>query len=408
MIRWLIFIVVVGLVDFYAFQSVKTITKNKIVLIAYWGLSLAVLAYVMYQLLIFNNTNGLTLSLMLAFGLLILSILPKFTAIIVLFGEDIFRMFKGGFDSFSSGLSVPFFPERRIFVSKVALGLAAIPFASVLYGMFKGKYNYKVIKHTLFFDDLPEAFNGFKLTQISDIHSGSFDNKEKIAYGIDLINAQESDVILFTGDIVNNKAEEMNQWIPYFKKLKANYGKYSILGNHDYGTYISWKSKEEKAQNFQKIKDIHPKIGFNLLLNEAVYLKKDSDQIALIGVENWGTRFKKAGDLALASAKTKKEDFKILLSHDPSHWDNEVKAHKHNYQLTLSGHTHGMQFGIDIPGIKWSPVQYIYKQWAGIYKEAGRYINVNRGFGFLAFPGRVGIWPEITVITLKKNELGHF
>jgi hypothetical protein len=255
----------------------------------------------------------------------------------------------------------------------------------------------------LYFDDLPTAFDGFKITHISDIHSGSFDDANKIEAGIDLINNQGSDVILFTGDIVNNTADEMEPWIPYFKKLEATQGKYSVLGNHDYGEYARWKDANEKALNFQAIKDIHPKIGFNLLLNDSVYIEKGADKIALIGVENWGTRFKKAGDLKLAASKTSPEDFKILMSHDPSHWNAEVKNDNHNYQLTLSGHTHGMQFGIEIPGIKWSPVQYVYEQWAGIYSAYNRYINVNRGFGFLAFPGRVGIWPEITVITLKKK-----
>jgi uncharacterized protein len=403
MIRWVIFIVVVLLIDFYAFQSIKTVTKNKISYGLYWTLSLIVLINFSYQLLTFNRSIGLSQSLMFAFGLLILSVIPKIIALLVLFGEDIFRMVKLVVHYFSKASSVDYFNGRRAFVSKVALGIAAIPFTSVLYGMIRGKYNYKVIKHTLFFEDLPTVFDGFKLTHISDIHSGSFDDASKISYGIDLINEQESDVILFTGDIVNNKAEEMDSWIAYFKSLKAPYGKYSVLGNHDYGEYTRFKSSEEKEQNFQAIKDIHPKIGFNLLLNDSIYLEKDTEKIAIVGVENWGTRFKKVGDLNVASAKIKKEDFKILLSHDPSHWNSEVKTHENNYQLTLSGHTHGMQFGIEIPGFKWSPVQYIYKQWAGVYKEFGRYINVNRGFGFLAFPGRVGIWPEITVITLKKR-----
>jgi predicted MPP superfamily phosphohydrolase len=288
-------------------------------------------------------------------------------------------------------------------VSKVALALAAIPFTSILYGMARGKYNYQVIKHTLYFDDLPEAFHGFKVTHISDIHSGSFDDAEKIMAGIDLINEQGSDIILFTGDLVNNTADEMIPWIGHFSKLKAKHGKYSILGNHDYGEYVQFNSEEEKEKNFKAIKDLHPQIGFNLLLNDSVYVEKGNDRIALIGVENWGTRFKKEGDLNLASSKINKEDFKILMSHDPSHWDAEIKNHPSNFHLTLSGHTHGMQFGIEIPGLNWSPVQYIYKQWAGIYEELGKHINVNRGFGFLAFPGRVGIWPEITVITLKRR-----
>lgn len=403
MIRWIIFVAFILFLDFYVYQSIKTLTKNKIVKILYWVVSLGILANLIYRLLVFNDSKGLTQPMMLAFGLLILSITPKIIALLVLFGEDIFRVLKGFLNYFSKSSSNTFLAERREFVSKMALGLAAIPFLSVLYGMARGKYNYQVINHTLYFNDLPEAFHGFKVTHISDIHSGSFDDAEKIMHGIDLINEQESDIILFTGDLVNNTADEMEPWVAQFSKLKAKYGKYSILGNHDYGEYVRFNSEEEKQQNFQEIKDLHPKIGFNLLLNDSVYVVKGTDKIAIVGVENWGTRFKKVGDLNLASSKINKEDFKILMSHDPSHWDAEIKNHQSNFHLTLSGHTHGMQFGIEIPGIKWSPVQYVYEQWAGIYEELGKYINVNRGFGFLAFPGRVGIWPEITVITLKKK-----
>ncbi|MFZ2283384.1 MAG: metallophosphoesterase [Lutibacter sp.] len=403
MIRWIVFVAFILFLDFYAYQSLRTVTKNKIAFAVYWLLSLSILINFTYKLANFNSAHGFPQTLMLAFGLLILSIIPKIFALLVLFGEDIFRIFKGTLNYFSKGEPKAFLADRREFVSKIALGLAAVPFMSVLYGMARGKYNYQVIRHSLYFDDLPEAFHGFKITHISDIHSGSFDDAEKIMAGIDLINEQESDLMLFTGDLVNNTADEMEPWISHFSKLKAKYGKYSILGNHDYGEYVQFNSEEQKAQNFQAIKDLHPQIGFNLLLNDSVYLEKETDKIAIVGVENWGTRFKKAGDLNVASSKINKEDFKILMSHDPSHWDAEIKNHQSNFHLTLSGHTHGMQFGIEIPGIKWSPVQYVYKQWAGIYEELGKYINVNRGFGFLAFPGRVGIWPEITVITLKKK-----
>ena len=402
MTRWIIFILIVLCLDFYAYQSVRTVTKNKWVYLGYWLISIGVLVNLIYQLNTIGSQRGLSSSVMLAFGLIILSIIPKLLVFVMMIGEDLFRIVKAGIH-FMNKAERPYFEGRREFVSKIALGIAAIPFSSIVFGMIQGKYNYKVLKHTLFFEDLPDAFDGFKLTHISDIHSGSFTNKEKIGYGVDLINDQDSDLILFTGDLVNNTAEEMDPWISVFGKLKAKYGKYSILGNHDYGEYTAWKTEEEKVENFQAIKDVHPKIGFNLLLNESVFLEKDNQKIALVGVENWGTRFKKAGDLVKASEKTNKEDFKILMSHDPTHWNSEVKENKHHYQLTLSGHTHGMQFGIEIPGIKWSPVQYIYKHWAGMYNEFGRYLNVNRGFGYLAFPGRVGIWPEITVITLKKK-----
>jgi predicted MPP superfamily phosphohydrolase len=257
----------------------------------------------------------------------------------------------------------------------------------------------------LHFEDLPESFDGYKLTQISDIHSGSFDNMDKVKYAVDLINEQDSDVILFTGDIVNNKTDELLPYVDVFNKLKAKDGLYSVLGNHDYGDYVSWDSDEAKDQNLEDLKTLQKEIGFDLLLNESRYLEKNGERIALVGVENWGAGgFKKAGDLKRAAAGIHKDDFKILMSHDPSHWEKEVIQDDYNYHLTLSGHTHGMQFGIEIPGwFKWSPVKWRYKYWAGIYEEMGQYINVNRGFGYLAFPGRVGIWPEITVIELKKG-----
>jgi predicted MPP superfamily phosphohydrolase len=273
--------------------------------------------------------------------------------------------------------------------------------------MFKGKYNFKVLKYTMEYDDLPDAFDGYQITQISDVHSGSFDNRKKIEYAIDLVNQQRSDVLLFTGDLVNNKTEEMHPWKELFSKLEAKDGKFSVLGNHDYGDYVEWDTPEEKSKNLQDLKDLQKEIGFDLLLNDSRYLQKGNERIALIGVENWGKGgFKKAGDLQKAKSAIQNDDFKILMSHDPSHWEEEVIPDDYHYHLTLSGHTHGMQFGIEIPGwIKWSPVKWRYKQWAGIYEEMGQYINVNRGFGFLGYPGRVGIWPEITVITLKKKSL---
>jgi predicted MPP superfamily phosphohydrolase len=340
-------------------------------------------------------------------GLLLLVYLPKIILTLVLFGEDIFRIGAGSVNHFAKfNDSVDFLASRRKFVSQLGLGLAAIPFLSLLYGETIGKYNYKVIKQRIFFPDLPDAFDGFTITQISDIHSGSFDKPEKINYAIDLVNEQNSDMILFTGDIVNTHAKEMDPWIETFKKIKAHkYGKYSVLGNHDYGEYITWPSEAAKEENFQNIKNLYGQIDFKLLLNEHTLIEKGTDKIALVGVENWGHNFKKVGDINLASANLTKEDFKILMSHDPSHWDYEVKNHEKNFHLTLSGHTHGMQFGIEIPGvIKWSPIQYIYKQWAGLYENMGRYIYINRGFGFHAYSGRVGIMPEITVIELKKGK----
>jgi len=408
MLRWTIFIVIYLIIDFYAFQAFKTISKSKWLYVIYWFITILVMINFLYQLSInFNRSIGLTTSTNQAIGFFLILFIPKIALLFFMLGEDIFRTPQALFRLFTEGKSIEgnYFPSRRKFISQIALGVAAIPFTSLLYGMYRGKYNYKVLKYTLEFEDLPDAFNGYQITQISDIHSGSFDNKTKIEYGVDLINQQESDVILFTGDLVNNRAEEMHPWIDTFKKLNAKDGMYSILGNHDYGDYIEWESDEAKLQNMENLKDVHKQLGFDLLLNENRYLEKNGDKIALIGVENWGAGFKQVGDLPKAATGINKEDFKILMSHDPSHWQEEVKNNDTHYHLTLSGHTHGMQFGIEIPGwIKWSPVKWRYKYWAGVYEEAGRYINVNRGFGFLAYPGRVGIWPEITVITLKKKQ----
>lgn len=408
-VRLIIFSALLILLDIYAYQAVKTVSKNQWVFWAYLLVSVGVLGYLLYAFVTYSRNVGPTAQSLQVAGIFLLFFVPKLVLLLFMFGEDVVRVLVGGYtyvtDAFIGNDTTPHMPSRRKFVSQLALGAAAIPFASLVFGMVKGKYNFKVLTHTLYFDDLPDAFDGFRVTQISDIHSGSFDAPEKIEYAIDLINEQETDLLVFTGDIVNTKAEEMDPWISTFKRLKTPaFGKYSVLGNHDYGEYVSWPSEEAKEANFKAIKDIHHKIDFNLLLNEHQFIEKDGQRLALIGVENWGHNFKKAGDLAKASEATQKEDFKILLSHDPSHWEYEVKTNEHQYHLTLSGHTHGFQFGIEIPGfLKWSPVQYVYKQWAGIYKEQGRYINVNRGFGFHAYPGRVGIWPEITVIQLKKK-----
>ncbi|QXP73270.1 metallophosphoesterase [Tenacibaculum sp. AHE15PA] len=407
MSRWLLSIIIISLLivafEAYAFQAVKTITKNKF--IRYGWLLLGLLAYVNFFYVVFSSdrSSGQTPQFQMAVGALLVVLLPKLFILIFMIGEDVVRLIGKGISFLSSNETKPL-AGRRAFVAKLALGIAAIPFASILYGIFRGKYNYKVIKYQLSFKDLPEAFDGFTITHITDIHSGSFTNKEEISYGVDLINEQKSDMILFTGDLVNNFAYEMDEWIDVFKKIAAPVGKYAVLGNHDYGDYSKWKTEEDKAENFNAIKELHPKIGFDLLLNENKYIEKDGQRIALVGVENWGKGFNQKGDLKKASEGIKKEDFKILMSHDPSHWEYKVKKDDFNYQLTLSGHTHGLQFGIEIPGwIKWSPSQYVYKQWAGLYNEFGRYINVNRGFGYHAFPGRVGIWPEITVIELKKG-----
>ena len=404
--RWFLFICFYILVDIYAFQAVKTLTRNNWIHVSYVILSLIVLGNFIYQFHQPNPSGSFAGERGYAMGFVLAFMVSKILLTMFMFGEDIVRFIVALFTKLSSSSDNSFaIPSRRKFLSQIALGIAAIPFASLLYGMYKGKYNYKVLSYTMHFEDLPAAFDGYRITQISDIHSGSFDNKEKIEYAVDLINQQESDTVLFTGDLVNNKATEMDSWVETFSKVSAKDGVYSVLGNHDYGDYVEWGTKQEQEDNLNSLKKVHATMGWDLLLNEHRFLERGGERIAVVGVENWGSGgFKKQGDLDLAGKAVAKEDFKILMSHDPSYWQEKIKTDPNNYQLTLSGHTHGMQFGIEIPGwFKWSPVQYRYQNWAGIYEEFGRYINVNRGFGYLAYPGRVGIWPEITVIELRKG-----
>ena len=406
-LRLLFFCLFLLIIEIYAYQAIKTLIKMKWVLLAYSAVSLLLLVFILYSFTQFDRSVGQTKQTMFTMGLMLVVYLPKIVITVILLGEDVFRLTAGAINYFiDNNSNADFLPSRRKFVSQIGLGLAAVPFLSLIYGIFEGKYNYKVIKQPIYFPDLPEAFNGFTITQISDVHSGSFDNPEKISHAIDLINEQNSDMILFTGDIVNTHAKEMYPWIESFNKIRNHkYGKYSVLGNHDYGEYVTWPSQTAKDENFEDIKKLYGQIGFSLLLNEHTFIERDGEKIAIVGVENWGHNFKQAGDLNKAAKNLTKEDFKILMTHDPSHWDKIVQHDEKHFHLTLSGHTHGMQFGVEIPGfIKWSLAQYVYKQWAGLYENLGRYVYVNRGFGFHAYPGRVGIMPEITVIQLIKGE----
>jgi len=404
MLRWIIFISFFLLLSIYGFQAIKTIFKNNWVQYLFIAVAILIIGNFIYNFTGASEGRVLTPPKSYAFGFLLAFLVLNMVIVPILFAEDIVRLIAGVYDKFSAKESF-YMPSRRRFVSLMALGIASIPFGALLYGMHKGKYNFRVLDYSLHFDDLPDAFDGYRITQISDIHSGSFDNKEKIEYAVNLVNEQASDAIMFTGDMVNNKASEMIPWKDLFGQLSAKDGVYSVLGNHDYGDYVRWATEEDKANNLDELMIIQKEMGFDLLLNESRFIEKDGQRIAVVGVENWGKGgFKKAGDLKKASSEVDAEDFKILMSHDPSHWETEVIQDDYHYHLTLSGHTHGMQFGIEIPGwIKWSPVKWRYKYWAGIYKEFGQYINVNRGFGYLGYPGRVGIWPEITVIELKKG-----
>jgi predicted MPP superfamily phosphohydrolase len=411
-----IFLIIAGislLLDWYVFSGLKTLTTGwqsaRMRWLFTWGyliVSITVIVLFLVGLSSFTTAKGMTPYHEYTLSIFITLFITKIFFVLVLSLGDLSRFIYGLVHSVTRSdtkTNEPFFPTRRKFVSEVAVLVAAFPFTGFLYAMIQGKYDYKVHRQTIYFDELPEAFDGFTITQISDIHSGSFDNTHAVQKGINLAKAQKSDLFVFTGDLVNNAAWEIEQYIDNFKQLKAPYGQFSILGNHDYGDYIMWNSDAEKAANLEKLKQHHKELGYRLLMNENVVLEKDGQKISLIGVQNWGRGFIQLGDLDKALTGVDKDAFKILLSHDPTHWEEKVRFNTTDIHLTLAGHTHGAQFGVETAGFRWSPVQYKYLDWAGLAHHNNRYLYVNRGFGFLAFSGRLGIWPEITVITLKKK-----
>jgi hypothetical protein len=400
------------LLDWYVYAGLRTFTadwaspRRRLVLWAYLVVSVGVTALFLAGLSSFRTARGMTpfhewvLSFFLAF------LITKIIFSLVLLVGDIGRLLYGlgdGIIRHGKNGDASFFPARRKFISEIAILVAAVPLTGFLYAMFWGKYDFRLHRETLYFDDLPEAFDGFTITQISDIHSGSFDNAEAVQRGIDLAKAQKSDLFVFTGDLVNNAAWEIEPYIDKFKQLKAPFGQFSILGNHDYGDYIEWHSEQEKAENLEKLKGQHQKLDYRLMLDENLELEKNGQKITLIGVQNWGRGFIQIGDLDKALRGVDQDAFKILLSHDPTHWEEKVRFNPVKIHLTLSGHTHGAQFGVEAGKLRWSPVQYRYLDWAGPAEHNGRYLYVNRGFGFLAFSGRLGIWPEVTVLTLKRK-----
>lgn len=378
--------------DAYFYQAVRrTLVDSSAVLWAFWLIDLFLMSGIVAAIYLRRGSRTQQTLIAWLMGLMLLSFIPRLFSLPFLLVEDITRLFRG-------------FPPRALWVSELTLGTAAVLFLIVLFGITRGRHFYRVRRETICFPDLPEAFDGFSITQITDVHSGSFTNTAGVQKGLDLVNAQQSEVILFTGDLVNNHASEMDRWIPAFAGLAAPMGKFSVLGNHDYGDYIQWITPDAKLANLARLKQVHAEIGFCLLLDEAITLHKGGQSITLLGVENWGKGgFHKYGDLKKAATGVPDDAFKILMSHDPSHWEAVTLDHHQHIHLTLSGHTHGMQFGIELFGFKWSPIKYMYKQWAGLYRDKGRFLYVNRGFGFLGLKGRIGMWPEVAVITLVKQ-----
>lgn len=414
--RFLIFFLVILAIEIYFLQAVKTFSRDfvprnrtRILYVAYGLFSIQCLLGLVslfypppewYGFFRFLSSIFLVLTVCKLFGVSFLLI------------DDVIRLFRWLFKilfgwgaSNVSGETIQGV-SRLKFLSQLAVTFTVIPAISFLYGMVRGAYKYRVHNVKINFPNLPEAFNGFKIVQISDMHTGSFMSNSPVKTAFEIIMQQKADLILFTGDLVNNVADETKGFEEEYSKLKAPHGVYSVLGNHDYGDYVSWESQTAKHENLEKLKKVQADSGWKLLMNEHVVLQKGEDKIALLGIENWSnsSRFPKKGKMNEAHKGTEDIPFKILMSHDPSHWDAQVRKEYQDIDLTLSGHTHGMQFGIEIPGFKWSPVQYLYKQWAGLYKQENQYLYVNRGLGFLGYPGRLGIWPEITVIELNTGK----
>ena len=407
-----ILILIVFLVDLYAYQALRTVTQNllmrqqRLVQGIYWAL----FALTAFTIVYFSLTRGSTPSHFKTYlvSTVFIIFVCKLVVVLFLLVDDGIRLVKYIVQTFFPAAAAPAAGQQTLsrseFLSKMGLIAAGIPFVAFVYGMVRGAYNYQVKRLTLTSPNLPAAFDGYRILQISDLHTGSFPGTEPLQKAVALINQQAADLVFFTGDLVNNIASEVAIHQPALSQIQARDGVYSILGNHDYGDYVSWESRQAKTSNLDRLKQAHGQMGWRLLLNETASIQRDGQRLAVIGVENWSTRmnFPKYGDLAKAYAGAAGAPFKILLSHDPSHWDGEINQHYPDIDLTLAGHTHGMQFGVNIPGFRWSPVQYVYKQWAGLYQKGSQYLYVNTGLGFLGYPGRVGFLPEITVIELKR------
>jgi uncharacterized protein len=396
--------------DLYVFQAIKVVAPSSpkiryTIFGLYWLVSIACLS-ILILLPNINYENWPKASRTYVFATVVGLFFSKMVASIFLAVDDIRRGSMWIIGKLFSNPSIEVSQAsdgitRSTFLSWMGLALGGGLFGTLVYG-FNNKYRYQLNRIRLSFENLPASFKGLKIVHISDIHSGSFMDKKAVQRGVDKILKEEPDLVLFTGDLVNDRSVEMKDYMDVFNRLKAPLGVYSTLGNHDYGDYVRWESKEAKAANLERLKQVHGELGWRLLMNEHVVLEKGSDTIAILGIENWSAKgnFPKYGKMHEAYPGAEKHPFKILMSHDPSHWDGEVLKKYPDIDLTLSGHTHGMQFGVELPGFRWSPVQYVYKQWAGLYESGNQKLYVNRGFGFIGYPGRVGILPEITVIEL--------
>ncbi len=399
------------LIDWYVFQGIRVLisplssSTQKTLKFVYWGITALTLAAFFTYHFVNVDTYSKSLKMFLLVGVFI-NYISKLFFVVFLLIDDLVRLIRYIGSFFTSESAATETSDNTItrsdFLVKTAAVAAAVPLVGMSWGIISGAHDYRVRRIKLPLANLPKAFQGMKIVQVSDIHSGSFWNKTAVKGGVEMLMNEKPDMVFFTGDIVNNRAEELKDWISVFSQVKAPYGVYSVFGNHDYGDYVAWDSRQQKANNLQQLADMQKAMGWKLLMNENEIIEIDGEQIAVVGIENWGAkaRFPKYGKLAEAVKGTENIATKLLLSHDPSHWQAEVLPLFPDISAMFSGHTHGMQFGVDIPGVKWSPVQYVYDEWAGLYQQKGQYLYVNRGFGYIGYPGRIGMPPEITTIEL--------
>ncbi len=411
MMTLVIFTLFFLIVDYYVFQAVLTVSQNwsipwkHIFRYGFWVPTVISIAALLWWSFgdPYKYSPGLRNWVLTA---LVAIYFSKIFAVVVLFVEDITRGVKWVINFFRHGSSENIPGDaitRSEFISKTALIAASIPFGTMAFGIISGAHDYRIRKQIVKLPNLPKSFDGIRIAQLSDIHSGSFFNKTAVKGGVEMVLSQKADVIFFTGDLVNNEASEVKEYIDVFNKLKAPMGIYSVTGNHDYGDYHRWPNLKVKQQNFRDLVEAHKLLGFKLLMNENHFLELGGEKIAVIGIENWGGRgFTKYGKLDQAYRGTEEAAAKLLLSHDPSHWDAQVRPGYQDIDLTFSGHTHGFQFGVELGNFKWSPSQYAYEQWAGLYQKGSQYLYVNRGFGYIGYPGRIGMPPEITILELKR------
>lgn len=407
----IVLLIVLGLIDYYLFQAVLAVSKNwspfwkSLLRYGFWVPTvISVTGILWYNL---GDPYKVSKDMWLWLRTFMVGVyLSKVFGIVFVFIDDLQRGFRWVVSLFYRGTSDGLPGEvisRSEFLTKAALAATAIPFGAMTYGIISGAHDYRVRRVTVSLPNLPRSFDGIRIGQLSDIHSGSFWNKTAVSGGVDMMLAEKPDIIFFTGDLVNDRSDEVKDYAPIFGKLKAPLGVYSTTGNHDYGDYASWQSADEKKENFRNLVKAHREMNFDILMNENRILEQGGEKIAILGIENWGAgRFSKYGKMDAAYQGTEEAAAKILLSHDPSHWDAQVRPLYPDVDLMLSGHTHGFQFGVEIGGFKWSPSQYAYKQWAGLYNEGRQYLYVNRGFGYLGYPGRIGMPPELTIIELKR------